>query len=165
MKLSSNDWLPFCPLGSITFNEPFFPKRSTTIPFDNSICNCGSTRLPSLCGCDGLYFAPPKAHAIASSTLVLPWLFFPPTTVKPFFVGSNLTALTRFTFSSSRLLILIDSSCCSGCNEASINNVSCSLIICFFSFFLLDDHFICKFDDCLHKFFLWNCYCCISCSC
>mgnify|MGYP006983503893 CR=1 FL=1 len=47
-----------------------------------------------------------KSVAILSRTLVLPWLLFPPITVKPVEDGSILTALIRLTFSISNLLIV-----------------------------------------------------------
>ena len=105
-KLSSNFWPALFPLGSITFRSLFLPLRSTIRPFDSVILRLGGIVDPSRCACEGLYLLPPKAHAIASNTLVLPWLLFPPTIVSPFADGSILTALTRFTFSISSLLIV-----------------------------------------------------------
>ena len=61
---------------------------------------------PSRAGLLGLYLLPPNAQAMASRTLVFPWLLLPPRIVSPFDVGSIVTALTRFTFSISSLLIL-----------------------------------------------------------
>ena len=63
---------------------------------------------PSRVASDGLKFSPPNAHAMESSTDVLPWLFLPPMTVRPFAVGSSFTALIRLTFSISSLLIFTD---------------------------------------------------------
>ena len=48
----------------------------------------------------GLCFrSPPSAQAMASSTEVLPWPFFPPITVSPIGEGSRWKAFTLFTFS------------------------------------------------------------------
>lgn len=51
----------------------------------------------------------PAAQAIASRTEVFPWLFRPPITVRPFCVGVIAHARMRFTFSSSKLVILTGS--------------------------------------------------------
>ena len=93
------------PCGSMTFRLLFLPFRSTISPLDNSTCKMGSVYAPSLAAAVGLYLSPPSAHAIASSTDVLPWLLLPPMMVKPFADGSSFTALIRLTFSISRLLI------------------------------------------------------------
>ena len=97
----------FLPCGSVTFKSLFLPLRSTTKPFDITICKFGGITDPSLSACEGRERSPPSAQAIASSTEVLPWLFLPPMMVNPFSVGSIFTALTRFTFSISSLLIFM----------------------------------------------------------
>ena len=56
---------------------------------------------------DGRKAFPPSAHAMASRTLVFPWLLSPPMIVSPEADGSILTALTRLTFSISSLLIFM----------------------------------------------------------
>ena len=105
-KLSSNCCPAFCPLGSMTLSELFLPLRSTIKPFDKVTFNVGGTIEPSRSALLGLYLLPPNAQAILSRTLVLPWLLFPPITVKPLADGSILTALIRLTFSISNLLIV-----------------------------------------------------------
>ena len=109
------------PCGSMTFRLLFLPFRSTISPFDNSTCKMGSVYAPSLAAAVGLYLSPPSAHAIASSTEVLPWLLLPPMMVKPFADGSSLTALIRLMFSSSRLVIFTGMVffllCCCWCGQ------------------------------------------------
>lgn len=106
-KLLSNCWPPFCPFGSITFKLEFLPLRSTIRPLFIVMCRLGGVTDPSRLGLDGLCLLPPRAHAIASSTLVFPWLLFPPMIVNPFWLGSITAALTRLTFSISSRLILV----------------------------------------------------------
>ena len=99
-KVFNND----CP----AFNALFLPLRSTIRPLFNTIFKFGGMMDPSRVASDGLKFSPPNAHAMESSTDVLPWLFLPPMTVRPFAVGSSFTALIRLTFSISSLLIFTD---------------------------------------------------------
>ena len=75
------------PLGSVTLRSLFFPARSTMKPFDSRTLMRGGSADPSRWGSEGRKRSPPRAHAIASSTLVLPWPFFPPITVSPVCVG------------------------------------------------------------------------------
>ena len=102
---SSSFWPRRPPLGSVTFSAEFFPLRSTMIPLLSSTRMSGGNTLPSRSAFVGRYFSPPRAQAMASSTLVLPCPFLPPMTVRPFAVGSSCTARTLLTFSNANRLI------------------------------------------------------------
>ena len=98
----------FCPLGSVTFSAAFFPERSTMRPFDSSMRIFPGTADPSLVKFFGRHFSPPRAYVMASRTLVLPFLFFPPIMVSPFSEGAICTHFTRLTFSASKVTIFTD---------------------------------------------------------
>ena len=96
------------PVGSVTVRVLFLPRRSTTMPLDRVTFRWGGVMAPSRAAAAGRNLSPPSAQAKASSTLVLPWLLLPPTSVSPVGAGVISTALMRFTFSASNAVMVTD---------------------------------------------------------
>ena len=85
----SSAWPDLRPLGSVTFSEPFLPRRSTTMPLSSTTRSAGALAAPSRAALDGRSLSPPSAQPMASSRLVLPCPLRPPMTVSPSARGSR----------------------------------------------------------------------------